>query len=116
MTWRVASRKPLTPARRAASKCGRTTTALVSPRITRAYQGHHTIVTAIRVLMRLGPRATATAIAITGPGSARPASVIRISTVSTQPPRIPATSPTIRPKIAPTPTTARAENHEVRVP
>ena len=81
-----------------------------------AYNGHHTIITAISVCQSDGPSAATIVIASTGPGSARKMSVMRISTASIHPPLAPATSP-IRPPIkTPDEITSNADNHVDEMP
>src|ERR1700687_5173654 len=69
----------------------------VSARARRAYAGHAVLEIAITALMTPGPSAAANASASTIFGNASATSVIRISTLSTQPPKKPAVVPISRP-------------------
>jgi hypothetical protein len=68
------------------------------------------------VCTKPGPSAATTAIASTGAGSDRNASVMRISNESIQPPDAPAISPTSPPIARPTATTTSAANQLDRAP
>ena len=72
--------------------------------------------TAIKVWSNERPKAAAKAMASTGPGKAKKASVTLMSTSSTQPPVAPATSPRLPPTATPEAITTKADSQEVRIP
>ena len=86
----------------------------MTPRIIRAYVGHHTTTSASIALRKSGPSAAAIASARMIGGKARKTSVTRITVSSTRPPRYPAAAPVATPITAASVITITPTGIEIR--
>ncbi len=96
-TCRTMTRPWEAPSARDDSTNGNPITSSTAPRTTRANAGAITMPIAIIAFRRFGPSSPAITIASTSPGSANMRSTKRIRTLSSQPPKKPASRPSVTP-------------------